>query len=445
MGSKGSTKELKRVLGFVDLFSTAVGQIIGAGIMTLLGASIAMTGRSVPVAFLIAAILTVASIMPMVIIAGTIRVRGGQYTMTALLGGEIFAGIFVILFIASNISIAMYGISFANYFIPFFGFGTIKLVSLSVITLFYVLNLFGIDKMAKIQNIIVILMCVALGLFAAFGIGKVSPDYMNADFLTGGSMGLLKASGLLTFAVGGGFVIVNLSAEAKNPTRDIPLAIIISTFTVALLYGLVAIVAAGVLPVSEVAGQSLNVVAQKILPPAVYAFFMVCGAMFALISTINAQLAWATKPIMQACDDGWLPAKLAYLHPKYKTPVILLSIVYVIAVVCIIFGLDISILGNLSLILTNLIYVMINVFLWKLPQIAVTEWENSKFKVSPGTMTVVVIICTLAAIINVYLNAIQLPMHFIIGNIVLLIASYIYSVMRIKTGKVKMEISYEKD
>ena len=51
-GSKtSSTKQLKQVLGFWDLMGAAVGQIIGAGIMTLLGSAIAMTGRSVPVAF----------------------------------------------------------------------------------------------------------------------------------------------------------------------------------------------------------------------------------------------------------------------------------------------------------------------------------------------------------------------------------------------------------
>ena len=43
----GSTKQLKHVLGFGDLMGAAVGQIIGAGIMTLLGSAIAMTGRSV--------------------------------------------------------------------------------------------------------------------------------------------------------------------------------------------------------------------------------------------------------------------------------------------------------------------------------------------------------------------------------------------------------------
>lgn len=55
MAKQGSsTKQLKQTLGFWDLMSTAIGQIIGAGIMTLLGSAIALTGRSVPISFLIA-------------------------------------------------------------------------------------------------------------------------------------------------------------------------------------------------------------------------------------------------------------------------------------------------------------------------------------------------------------------------------------------------------
>ena len=40
----GSTTQLKRVLGFGDLMGAAVGQIIGAGIMTLLGSTMLRTG-----------------------------------------------------------------------------------------------------------------------------------------------------------------------------------------------------------------------------------------------------------------------------------------------------------------------------------------------------------------------------------------------------------------
>ena len=40
-----NTQELKRVLKFWDLMASAVGQIIGAGIMSLTGAAIALTGK----------------------------------------------------------------------------------------------------------------------------------------------------------------------------------------------------------------------------------------------------------------------------------------------------------------------------------------------------------------------------------------------------------------
>ena len=53
-----STKQLKQTLGFGDLMGSAVGQIIGAGIMSLMPAAINMTGRSVVFSFLIAAVLS---------------------------------------------------------------------------------------------------------------------------------------------------------------------------------------------------------------------------------------------------------------------------------------------------------------------------------------------------------------------------------------------------
>ncbi|MCD7895127.1 MAG: APC family permease [Planctomycetaceae bacterium] len=303
-----STRDLKRVLGFKELMSTSVGQIIGAGIMSLMGIAIGMTGRSVPVAFLIAAFFSVISIIPLVIIAGTVRMRGGQYTMTALLAGKRFAGVFIILFIAMNVGISMYALSFADYFLALFlpSVGR-KTVAIAILIIFYLINMFGVDKMAKAQNLIVVVMVVALGLLAVFGIGKVDPDYLSGNLLPNGYKGLFSAAALLTFATGGAFLIVNLSAEAKNPTRDIPLTIVVSTLGVAVLYGFIAVVAAGVLPVETVAFKPLSLVAEAVFPPYLYVFFMVCGAMFALISTLNAQLAWATKLILQACVDGWFP------------------------------------------------------------------------------------------------------------------------------------------
>lgn len=443
MSNESSTKNLKRVLGFGELLSTAIGQIIGAGIMTLMGSAIGMTGRSVPISFLIAAVIVICCNIPMIILAGTVRVRGGKYTMVAMLAGEQMSGAFTILHIMNNVSLGMYGISFANYFIPFFGVGTTKVVAIAMLTIFFVINLAGVDVMAKFQNLIVILMCIALGLFAALGIAKVDPGYMTQDFMLNGIGGLLKAGGLLTFAVGGSTVITNLSGEAKNPTRDIPLAMIISTLLVAVLYAFVSIVAAGVLPVSEVANEPLNLVAEFVLSKPFYAFFMVCGAMFALISTVNAQYAWAPKPILQACDDGWLPKGLAYLHPRFKTPVVLLAILYGLAVVCIISGLDISILGNISLIADCMIYLLINTFLGKLPKVAPDAWNASKFKCSKGVLYIIITLATIAALINLYLNAAQLSVPLLIGNVIVIALSFVFAYVRMKSGQVHVDTSYE--
>ncbi|MBE7718668.1 APC family permease [Lacrimispora indolis] len=436
-----STKQLKQVLGFWDLMGASVGQIIGAGIMTLLGAAIAMTGRSVPLAFLVAAIITVCQYLPVILISGTVRLRGGQYTMVAMLTGEKFAGAYTIMFIFSNLSISMYGLSFASYFISLFGIGNEKVIALAILTLFYVLNCFGIDKFARIQNLIVMGLILALGVFAAFGVGDIEPGYFaESTFMTGGMLGLLQAGGLLTFAVGGASCIVNLSAESKRPTRDIPLVMIISTLAVAVLYGIIAFVAAGVLPLEQVAGQNLTLVADKILSRPLYIFFIVCGAGFALISTLNAQYAWAPKPVMQACDDGWLPARLARLS-KYNTPIIILTILYLVAAVCILTGLSVAVLGNMCLIANGVITLMINICVYKIPKVCPEAWENSKFKVGKSAMTLITALGAASAIFAIILNASTLSTTLILLNVVVIAGSFVFSFLRSKQAHV--EVSYE--
>ena len=438
-----STKELKKVLGFWDLLSVAVGQIIGAGIMSLMGVAIGMTGRSVPFAFLIAAGLSIISIIPTIIVGGTIRMRGGHYTMSALLAGEQFGGVYIVLFIISNMTIAMMALSFASYLLAFLPGASMKLLAFLCLTVFYVLNMLGIDKMAKVQNLIIVVMCVALALLAVFGLPHVAPDYAAHDFLPGGVLGLMSAGSLLTFATGGAYVIINLSAEAKRPTRDIPWAILIATLLVAVLYGAISVVAAGVLPVAEVANQPLTKVAQTVLPGPLYVFFMVGGAMFALISTLNATFASATKPVLQACVDGWFPQKLAYLHPRFKTPMVLLTLFYIIGLIPIFLGFDIGILGSITNIICQIIFIIINAALFRLPKLLPEQWEQSKFRVGHAALLWLSALSVLGCILQIVLLAKDMSVGLIVGNGAVMAAAVLYTIVRYRTGKVKMEISYE--
>ena len=92
-----------------------------------------------------------------------------------------------------------------------------------------------------------------------------------------------------------------------------------ATMTAAVLFTLVSVVA-GVLPLSKTAGQSLAEVARAILPPPVYLAFIVGAGLFALATSINATFSWATKAVLIACEDGWLPKSLAVVNPRLARP-----------------------------------------------------------------------------------------------------------------------------
>ncbi|MBQ8604851.1 MAG: amino acid permease, partial [Oscillospiraceae bacterium] len=244
-----STQELKRVLTRGNLYSMAVGQIIGAGVMVMSISALGMTGRSVNIAFMIAAVFTVFGAIPTVFYTSVVRLKGGTYSQAALFVGETFSGFYVITYFISNVSLAMYAIGFTSYLISLVPAwqGKDTIVTAVVFTAFYILNLMGTEKVAKIQDYMFYVLIIALLMFCAFGLPKVqwsgyftSPGFDGTPLITNGITGLLQAASFLTFATGGATIIVNYSAEAINPQKDIPVVIVVSTLGVAALYALIA-------------------------------------------------------------------------------------------------------------------------------------------------------------------------------------------------------------
>lgn len=437
-----STKDLNKTLGKKDLFSVAVGQIIGAGIMALTGIAIGMTGRSVNISFMLAAIAVIFLALPIVFISSTVRLRGGQYTQAAVFVGRKFAGFFIVVFIFTNISIAMYAVSFAQYFIALVPGVPAKAVALILVTFIFIVNYFGVGKATKLQGLMVLVLALALALFVAFGIFEVKEGYFSQPgFMTNGIGGVLGAMALLTFATGGATVTLNLSAEAKNPKKDIPFVIIVSTLAVAALYAVMSTVAAGVLPVEEVANKPLNLVAEEIFPKSIYVFFVVGGAMFALVTTLNAQVSWITKPVMQACVDNWFPKKLAKLHPKYNTPYYLLGIYYIIGMLPIIVGLDIGQIANSSLFLNYVVAIILAVGALRLPKMFPEQWKKSPFKVGSKIYVVLIIICVSVLLLQLLLLLDGFDKLTLIGTLCILVLALFLGVLREK--HVNMEVSVE--
>ncbi|MDD7637691.1 MAG: APC family permease, partial [Clostridiales bacterium] len=310
------TSENKK-LSRLDLFSMATGQIIGVGIMTMTGIAIGFTGRSVNIAYLIAGIITIISAIPQIYIGGTANFLGGQYSQIAVLLGKKVAGIYLYIQLFTTLAISMYTLSFADYFLSLFPGVNAKLVCTIVLTVLVLLHLGGVKQAARLQNVLIVVLTVAIAAYIVLGVGSIQPDYFSNGFMTGGAGGFVLASIYLTFAAGGATYVVNYSAEAKNPTKDIPFVIIASTAAVVIVYAIMSTVAAGVLPVEQVANQPLSVSAEAFMPKTVYTFFVVGGAMFALLTTLNFNIGMIVYPMERACKDGWLPAKFAERNNKF--------------------------------------------------------------------------------------------------------------------------------
>ncbi len=434
------TKVLDQKLGFWDLQGSAIGQIIGAGIMSLMPAAIATTGRSVVFSFLVAALITVCQAIPIIFLCSCVRLRGGAYTQMGLMAGKTFAGMTVITTLLGQFSLATYGISLASYLIPLFGWpeSSQKLVAFSVLTLFFVLNLIGIDAFAKIQNALVVILVASLIMFGVMGINKVSwGTYFVEDgyFMMDGVMGMLQASATLTFATGGATIIIGFSAEAKNPVRDIPLVVITSTVFVAAMYAVIAFVAAGVLPVPEV-GKTLVNVANHILPTPLYYVFIIGGAGCALASTLNNQLAVSTKPILSMCADGWLPESFAVLNKK-KVPYKILTFFYVIGVIFTLSGLSVSMLTNMSQLLACVTSFLLAYRTAAIPKILPEQWNRSVYKIPQGALWVITIICCAVSVFKSYLNVRNLTPTLVIINVVFIVVAVVFGVVKGKSIDLK--------
>lgn len=60
-------------------------------------------------------------------------------------------------------------------------------------------------------------------------------------------------------------MVMNFSKDAARPTKDVPLAIIISTCIIFVVYVSVAIVDCGLLPIDQVANKPLTLAAKNFL------------------------------------------------------------------------------------------------------------------------------------------------------------------------------------
>lgn len=439
MSTKRQESKLIRNLGFWDLMAIAVGQIIGAGIMSSTGVAIGMTGTGVVLAFIISPILTIVSIFPVAILSSAVPTTGGPYRYCSRLISKSFGMIYLLLHVTSySIAVSQYALSFGAYFSSIVPNVNQHIAAMVVLTMFYAMNLVGTKSAATINKVMSFALFGGLALFIYFGLPKVDLSYvMNpVNLFPNGPLMFISTLALLSSATAGAQFIAELGGETKDAGRTIPKVMVASTFGVSVFYVLIALVAAGVLPISQVANQPLTMVAQATMPAVAMYLFVIGAALGATATTLNSTLSWITKPLLVACDDGIFPQSFGTVSKK-GVPYKLLTFFYIIGMLPLLLRFDISVITRFTTANSLLAKLMVCVALFALASKYGDILHRSTMKISALTakslaVLGIVILCVLS-----YSLFASLSVAVVIFLTVLLVVSLVY--VRVFTKNVDIE------
>ncbi|MBR2027434.1 MAG: amino acid permease [Oscillospiraceae bacterium] len=438
----------KKKLGFFDIFNLGVGGTIGSGIFVMMGLGIAFTGRSVSLALFVGCIYMLLAYLFHPIMASMFVLPGGDYDMKAMLYGPTLTGVSAVFQVMNGLACAAYGTAIVDYVGMIFPavLAYKKIIAVGIIVLFFALTIRGSKFMAKLNNVITVILLVSIALFIVFGLPKVQPGYVtNEGFFVDGFGGFMMAISILAFACQGASITpVAMMSETNNPKRTIPLAIPVVAAAVAIVYTLMGIVASGVLPYEQVAGQPLTLVAQQIFPSWLYMIFVLGGAVFAIASSLMAFISMMKVPLLQVAKDGWLPkvfTKTTKDGYPYATQLALLTV----SVLPLLLDFSLDSIVSLTMIPTMLLNCYLNFSLIKLVKEYPEQWEKSVYHMPKGVFTIV---CIVAAICDIVV-AISLFMNFgsateIIFLIGIIIFCFAVAILRLKQGAVSKEKLMEK-
>jgi APA family basic amino acid/polyamine antiporter len=436
----------KKGLGLVSLVALAAGQVIGAGVVTLVGSAVALTGQAVWLAYAGAVLMGFLIILPYLILSSMIRVKGGSYTFVATLLGEKMGGLFGLAFTMNVFATGMIGLGFGQYFAALFPGADVRLVAVVTITVFFTFNLLGVNFMSKIQNVLSTTLICGLLLFVITGVGKLDAGVLNISapgYFSAGSKGFFAAIVLLVYSCYGYSFVVAYSKEAEKPKRDIPYAMIITAGILLILYSAIALVDSGVLPIAEVAGKPLTEVARQIMPLPLYYAFVIGGPLMAIATTLNSSFTVFSRPFHQMTDDGWFPRGLARTN-RFGSPYLILTIIYIIAIAPIILGFSIQMITTNTVLIGRVADVVAVCAVMTLPSRLPDAWENRYFKgMSKNLFYFLMGLSLVVMLLCIALSFNSMARSNVIVTIALVVVFLLYATLRQKTGKVKMQKSYE--
>ncbi|QNH11103.1 APC family permease [Xanthomonas sp. SI] len=324
--SNAPEPSLVRAVSRWQIVGLSINDVIGSGIYLLPAATASLLGPMSLWAVLLAGLAVGLLVLCYAQAASYFDEPGGSYLYAREAFGR-FAGFEIgwMIWLTRISSAAALGNGLADAVVRFWpaaaGGGARLAIVVGSLGLLTAINVIGVKSAARtgvalvIGKLVPLLLFVAIGLFYvdwSWAFSGKAPD--PRDF---GNMG--EAALLLLFAYAGFENIPAAAGEYRNPRRDVPFALITMIVTVTLIYAAVQVVAQG----------TLANVAQSATPLAdaasgfggeMLALILTVGATISILGTTSNTVMLGPRFLFALAQDGYGPAFLARVHPRFRTP-----------------------------------------------------------------------------------------------------------------------------
>lgn len=431
-------------LGLTELIAIALGGMVGGGIFTVLGVSVSMIGNLTPVAIVIGGMIAALAAYSYVKLGLYYKDEGATYSFFKRTYPESHfsasvIGWFVIFGYISTL--ALYAYTFSSYAISGTGFADNiwirKLIALGVIYIFTLINVWSVNGMGKIEDLMVYTKLVVLTI-----ISFVLMQHGNVDFGTfmknmavdaeRSSLFSILIVASITFVAYEGFqLVINAVVEMRNPEKNIPRAIYSAIALAILIYVVISLGALFSIPIDQIVKNkeyALAAGAGNILG-SLGTNLVILGAVLATSSAISGTVFGSSRQMAVIAHDGYLPTKLS-LRKKEIPKNAIITMAMAASALILIGGLELILeFGSITFLLVSLLMAI----------------ANYKIRKKTGSSTIV----TLLSIFGLSLGGMLIlyyelknkweQMLFIISLYILLtVAAWIYSER--KRAKLKQNI-----
>jgi len=362
-----SQQNLKKAITFPQAISIVVGVIIGSGIFLKTGVVFQNAGSPYMgiLAWFVGGIITLTSALTIAEISSAIPQTGGIYTYLKVLYGDTWAFLLgwvqsIIAYPASVAALAIAFSTFATFFIPLTEVQQ-KLLAIFILLFVAIMNMIATKFGGMIQLISTIGKLIPLIVIIVFGLIKgTANDFSFISNTTAPSLGFGAALLGTLWAYDGWAGVTTIAGELKNPSKELPKAIILGVSSVIGVYVIFNLALLKIMPMNEIINSAKPASdAATILFGQSGAVFITTGVLVSVFGALNGYILTGARVPLAMGAKGQLPFSnfLKQIHPRLNTPANSLMAISILAILYILSG-SFNTLTDLTVFILWIFFVM---------------------------------------------------------------------------------------